>query len=150
MGNMYERLKSLCEEKGVSAYKMCKDTGMQPSIMTDLKMGRKHTLSAKSMAKVAKYFGVSMNYIAGDSDDRNEDSESISPFVVQSGFIGEVNAPSNGALSVTAEEMSDLAEVWNVLKDRPEAKMLFKSSKSATAEQLIETAKYLDYLKSKG
>ena len=34
MGDLYKRLAMLCEERGISGYRMCKDVGIQPSIMT--------------------------------------------------------------------------------------------------------------------
>lgn len=152
MSNVYERLKRLCDEHGITGYKMCKDTGMQPSIMTDLKMGRKQTLSAKSMAKVAKYFNVPINYIAEDVDDYDKFNNYIPSYLVESGLGNEYEGDTmnkNNSLNVTAEEMSELAEVWNTFHERAEMKMLFKSANTATPEQLIEVAKYLEYLKSK-
>ena len=53
----------LCESKGVSGYRMCKDTGIQPSVLTDLKMGRQKSLNAKNANKIANYFGVSMDFL---------------------------------------------------------------------------------------
>lgn len=44
---------------------MCKDIGIQPSILTDLKMGRQNGLSAKNADKMAAYFAVSVGYLLG-------------------------------------------------------------------------------------
>ena len=60
MSNLYNRLQELCEEKGVSGYRMCKDVGIQPSIMTDLKMGRRASMKVETAQKVADYFGVTV------------------------------------------------------------------------------------------
>ena len=65
MSDLYNRIMSLCEEKGVSGYRMCKDIGIQPSILTDLKMGRQSGLSAKNADKMAAYFGVSVGFLLG-------------------------------------------------------------------------------------
>lgn len=65
MSELYERIMSLCEERGVSGYKLCKSTGIQPSVLTDLKMGRQAGLSAKNADKIASYFGVSVGYLLG-------------------------------------------------------------------------------------
>ena len=48
MSNLYNRLQELCDEKGVSGYRMCKDVGIQPSIMTDLKMGRRASMKVET------------------------------------------------------------------------------------------------------
>lgn len=65
MSDLYNRIMSLCEEKGVSGYRMCKDIKIQPSILTDLKMGRQSGLSAKNADKMAAYFGVSVGFLLG-------------------------------------------------------------------------------------
>ena len=65
MSELYNRIMSLCEQKGVSGYRMCKDIVMQPSVLTDLKMGRQNGLSAKNADKIAAYFGVSVVYLLG-------------------------------------------------------------------------------------
>ena len=66
MSNLHKAIMELCEKKGVSGYRLCKDTGIQPSILTDLKMGRQKSLSAVNAEKVASYFGVSVGYLLGN------------------------------------------------------------------------------------
>ena len=68
MSVLYEKLFELCKKRSISAYRMCKDTGIQPSIMTDLKMGRRHTVKAETAAKLAAYFGVSVDYLLGNEE----------------------------------------------------------------------------------
>lgn len=65
MSELYNRIMSLCGQKGISGYRMCKDIAMQPSVLTDLKMGRQSGLSAKNADKIAAYFGVSVGYLLG-------------------------------------------------------------------------------------
>lgn len=65
MGNLYSTITELCAEKSISGYRMCKDVGIQPSIMTDLKSGRKKGLSAETAQKIADYFKVSVGYLLG-------------------------------------------------------------------------------------
>ena len=74
MSDLYEKISSLCDERGISGYKLCKDIGMQPSVLTDLKKGRQTGLTAKNADKVANYFGVSVGYLLG-----NEPKKSLSP-----------------------------------------------------------------------
>lgn len=75
MSILYERLTDLCAKKGITGYKMCKDAGIAMSTMTDLKMGRKKGLNSETAAKLADFFGVSVNYLLGMADinpDRNQ------------------------------------------------------------------------------
>lgn len=64
----------LCSEKGISGYRLCKDTGIQPSFLTDLKMGRQKSLSAVNAEKIANYFGVSVSHLLG-KDEKNPATE---------------------------------------------------------------------------
>ena len=72
MSNLYEILSKLCESKGVSGYRMCKDLGIQPSVMTDLKMGRRSSVKAETAAKNADYFNVSVSYLLGKEDNEKK------------------------------------------------------------------------------
>ncbi len=56
MSDLYNRIMSLCDNAGISGYRLCKDAGIQPSVLTDLKMGRQLGLSAKNADKIASYF----------------------------------------------------------------------------------------------
>lgn len=68
MSDLYKTLKELCSKKGISAYKMCKDCGIQPSIMTDLKMGRRSSVKIETALKLANYFNVSVGDLLGKSE----------------------------------------------------------------------------------
>lgn len=65
MGNLYETIHALCVRKGVTDSRMCTDIGISRGIMSDLKTGRKSGVSAKTLNKIADYFGVSMSYLLG-------------------------------------------------------------------------------------
>lgn len=65
MSILYERLLALCEDRGISGYRMSKDNGIALSLMTDLKMGRKKGISAEVANKLASYFGVTVGYLLG-------------------------------------------------------------------------------------
>nr|DAH38430.1 MAG TPA: repressor protein [Caudoviricetes sp.] len=60
MGKLYNTISNLCKERGITGYKLCKDIGIQPSIVSDLKSGRKKTLNVETARKIAEYFDVSI------------------------------------------------------------------------------------------
>ncbi len=62
---LYETIHALCVSKGVTDSRMCTDIGISRGIMSDLKTGRKSGVSAKTLNKIADYFGVSMSYLLG-------------------------------------------------------------------------------------
>ena len=66
MSTLYERLDSLCKEKGIKGARLCQDIGCSKSLMTDLKSGRKKGVNAETAQKIASYFGVSVGYLLGE------------------------------------------------------------------------------------
>lgn len=72
MSKLYENITNLCQERGISGYKLCRELSIQPSTLTDLKMGRKTGLSATNASKIAQYFGVSVGYLLGTQEDKEE------------------------------------------------------------------------------
>lgn len=77
MCKMYEIISELCNEKGISVSKMCKDVNISNSSLTELKAGRTKELSTKSALKIANYFDVSVNYLSGETTERKK-HESVS------------------------------------------------------------------------
>lgn len=75
MSNLYERIYSLCEEKGIKGAKMCTDTGISKGLLTDLKMGRRTGVSATTAQKIATYFGVSVGYLLGEEEQKNKPTD---------------------------------------------------------------------------
>lgn len=88
MSKLYKNIIGLCESRGISGYRMCKEIGIQPSILTDLKMGRKEGLSSKNADKIARFFGVPVGYLLGTVT-LNDDGISFSD---GSGFGGGLGA----------------------------------------------------------
>ena len=70
MVTLYERLSELCEKKGIKGGRMCTELGFSKSLMTDLKMGRKKSVSAETAQKLASYFCVSVGYLLGEETEK--------------------------------------------------------------------------------
>ena len=75
MDSLYNRISALCQSKAISGYRLCKDIGIQPSILTDLKKGRQSGLSAQNAEKIASYFGVSVGYLLGTEAEKTPTPE---------------------------------------------------------------------------
>jgi transcriptional regulator with XRE-family HTH domain len=73
---LYERIIDLCEKKGVKGGKMCTDLGMSKATLTELKMGRQTGLSATKAQKIATYLGVSVGYLLGEEEKKEQSTES--------------------------------------------------------------------------
>lgn len=68
MSKLYETIVQLCAEKGVTITELCRKSGASRGSLTDLKMGRKSSLSAATLSKIAAYFGVSVDYLLGNEE----------------------------------------------------------------------------------
>lgn len=68
---MYEIFLKLLDEKGVTAYKVGKATGIGSSTFTDWKTGRSVPKQEK-LQKIADYFGVSLEYLTTGKDSQTD------------------------------------------------------------------------------
>ena len=68
MGTLYERITTLCKERGVSGSRMCLDLGLSKSTLSDMKHGRTKGVSTATAQKIASYFGVSVGYLLGEEE----------------------------------------------------------------------------------
>jgi len=75
MSKLYDRIQTLCEERGVSITTVCRQSGASRASLSDLKMGRKHSLSAETLSKLAGWFHVSVDYLLGKEDAPSGDRE---------------------------------------------------------------------------
>lgn len=71
MYNLYETIAALCEQRGIKPGRMCNELGISRGAITDLKAGRKQSLSAETLSKIANYFEVTVDYLLG-SDEKND------------------------------------------------------------------------------
>ena len=117
IGNLYGRIVQLCERKNITGYRLCKEIGIQPSVLTDLKSGRKKGLSATTAQKIASYLGVSVEYLLGE--ETKEETKLVN------------NDP-------------ELTEYLEILKNRPEMRMMFSLAKSATKEDVEKAVKIIE------
>ena len=69
MSNLYNRIVALCKEQGITVTAMCKESGASRASLSDLKVGRKQSLSADTLDKIASYLQVSVDYLLGRTDD---------------------------------------------------------------------------------
>ena len=50
MYNLYETIAALCEQRGIKPGRMCNELGISRGAITDLKAGRKQSLSAETLS----------------------------------------------------------------------------------------------------
>ena len=108
---MYEIFEKLLMERGVTAYKVAKATGISTGSMTDWKKGRSAPKVDK-LQKIADYFGVSVDYLLG-----NEPKEKT-PAEADVTFDDFTYAMYGEAKELADEDKNMLLEMARMLKKR--------------------------------
>lgn len=63
----FNRFKQLCDQKNISVYRACTDIGLNRSAVAKWKNGGKP--NGSTAAKLAEYFGVTTDYLLGQSQE---------------------------------------------------------------------------------
>ena len=64
----FNRFRALCEQKQISVYRACTDIGLNRSAVAKWKGGGKP--NGSTAARLAAYFGVTTDYLLGQSEDK--------------------------------------------------------------------------------
>ena len=64
---MYDIFEKLFAEKGVTPYRVCKETGLTTSTISNWKAGR-YTPKTDKLQKIADYFKVSIEFLMGTEE----------------------------------------------------------------------------------
>ena len=78
MSELYETIRRLCAEKGVTPSRMCLDLGWSKSTMSNLKHGRANNLTTSKLTAIAQYLGVSVGDILQETGDRMNNTRATS------------------------------------------------------------------------
>lgn len=66
MSELFSRIETLCKSRGKTITDLCRESGASRGSLSDLKQGRKQSLSAETLSKIATYFDVSVDYLLGN------------------------------------------------------------------------------------
>lgn len=118
MGILYDNITTLCDKNGIKPSKMCSDIGISRSLITDLKMGRKNGVSAKTAQKIASYFGVSVGYLLGEETEVTPPSQGE-----RSDILDEVDVSFYGDYKeLTEDDKETLRAMARIMRERREKK----------------------------
>ena len=120
MSNMYNIIENLCKSNNMTVTEMCRELKITRSSLSELKQGRAKSLSADKVIKIAKYFGVSAEYISGEQDN--------------------IMVEAHNEPIYLDDETRDIIDE---LRTRPEMKILFSVSKNVTKEDIEATVEIL-------
>lgn len=68
MDTLYKTIEKLCDARGIRPGRLCDEVGLSRGLMTDLKMGRKKSISAQTAQKIATYFQVTVAQLLGQEE----------------------------------------------------------------------------------
>lgn len=117
MCDLYIRIHEECEKRGILDAQLCSALGYPASTLSDLKNGKKKTLSQEKLVAIAEYLNVSIDYLV----------------------IGKKEK------TVTASD--ELEKYIDMLRTRPEMRLLLDTQDGATKEQVEENVRFLDALR---
>ena len=118
----YDRYVILCKEKGVAPSTAAVDAGISKSLVTKWKTNNVDVPSADVLKKLSSYFNIPVSELLGEEEQKEK------PLV-------------NGD--------KELTEYLEVLKTRPEMRMLFQLSKDATKEDVEAAVRIIEALRNK-
>lgn len=125
MSILSDRIDLLCKEKGVTGYRLCKDIGISPNVMTELRSGRREGISAKNANKIAEYFGVTVGYLLGTEETKKasapEGERTVSDDDIKFALFG-------GDGDITDEMYDEVKRFARMVKLREEAEKKKESS----------------------
>ena len=131
---MYEVFEQILQKKGVSSYKVAKEAGVTQTALSNWKSGRS-TPTAKTLQKIADYFGVTIDYLMTGDDSSEQgltarDNRDIAKDL--DNIMEKLTSGENGPASYKGEEIS------------PEAAELFKDELEIALKRLklINKEKY--------
>ena len=82
----FNRFKALCDERNVSVYRACTDIGLNRSAVAKWKDGGKP--NGTTAAKLAAYFGVTTDYLLGQSEERGPVRRAVSDEDIKFALFG--------------------------------------------------------------
>lgn len=123
-----ERIFQLMKNRGLSAYRVSKDTGISQASLADWRKGRSNPKIDK-LQKLADYLGVSIQYLTGESNEIDDTQQMQAP----NGYYVD----------------KETAEYAEMLRTRPGARLLFSAAKDISKEDMQKAVEYIEFLKSK-
>lgn len=116
--NIYNNIKELCDQRGITTYRLCKDLGFSTALMSQWKAGRQNP-SGRKLRLIADYFGVPIERLMVGRDYRTE----------------------------AGEADPDLQELLEDIKANPDLMVLFSKTRNASRRDIEKVIKMLEIIK---
>lgn len=111
MSKLYNAIRELCRQNGISIAKLCSDIGISRSTLTELKAGRAQTLSYPNMKKMSEYFRVDISYFEAPNKARGEPTMNEDKILAA---IAELNESVKGRLDGIEERLEAVEKQYHI------------------------------------
>lgn len=112
---MYSIFEKLCEERGVSVYRVCEETGIKSATFYSWKKG-KYIPKQDKLQKIADYFGVSLEYLKTGKESEtyytNPETAAIAQEIYENKDLRLLFDASRNATPEQLKILHDMAMSW--------------------------------------
>ena len=146
---LLERVKELCEKRGVSINRFEKEAGLTRGSVAKWD---DHAPSGQKLEKAASYFGVSVNYLLtgrsgliarATNEPFVDETESFDEFGNSAGPVYNYNTLFTG----NEEHDAELAALLEDLRNREDMRMLFRLAHDASPDDVKAAVKIIEALR---
>lgn len=78
MSELYNRIETLCKERGTNITEMCRRSGAPRGSLSDLKAGKTNRLNTTTLSKIAVHFGVTVDFLLGNEEQKKPTDQKAS------------------------------------------------------------------------
>ena len=114
----------LCADKGINITELCRQSGASRGSLSDLKKGRKQSLSADTLSKIAAYFGVSVDYLLGNTEEKEKPASQEADELIKSDPLAGQLFAAYGRVKeeFSQAEIDDITMIMEMLAEKKRRK----------------------------
>lgn len=120
----FDTIFEIMKERGLTAYRVSKDTGISQASIADWRKGRSKPKIDK-LKILAEYFGVSLASLTGENNEIDDAQQ--------------IQAPNGYYVD------KETAEYAEMLRTRPNARLLFSAAKDISKEDMQKAVEYIEF-----
>lgn len=119
MVEMYKRINDLCKANKTNVTAMCKELNIARSSLSELNRGRTKSLSYEYISKIANYFGVEPDYIAGKTDkEKSSPQKSDEPDITFDDFTYALHNETKELTEENKQRLLEMAKFFKTMQDK--------------------------------
>ena len=152
MSELYNRIERLCAQNKITITAMCRESGASRASLSDLKVGRKQSLSADTLDKIANYFSTTVDYLLGRTDDpaNYDDGDVLAeiPLSYMEACDGDERRARAMMLAVDEDALNEKRAAPKEAPEieNPDIRMIARAGRKMTPEQAENVRKYAEFM----